>query len=76
MKTQAVESLEKEINDCKQECNNSFNEILSFVESEENEESKDFGKFEGSLFKQLIQLGKLLSQLYFLKKKEETSVKL
>lgn len=69
MKTKQIESLEKEINDCKQECKNYFNTLLTFVESEENEESKDFRKFEGSLFKQLLLLGKLLTRLYFLKKK-------
>ena len=72
METEQTKTVEKEINNCKQECKNYFNELLAFAESEE---SKDFGKFEGSLFKQLLKLGKLLTQLYIYKKKEEISVR-
>lgn len=59
----------KEIKDCEQECKNYLNELLIFSKSNESEESKDFRKFEGSLFKQLLKMGNLLTQLYFEKKK-------
>ena len=62
-------SVEKEIADYEQECKNYFNELITFAKSNESEESKDFGKFEGSLFKKLIKTGNMLSHLYFEKKK-------
>ena len=74
MKTQQIKSEEEDIRDYNQECKKHFEKLLTFVESNESAESRDFGKFEGSLFTQLLQLGTLLTQLYF-KKKEEISVK-
>lgn len=72
MKTQQKKSGE-DIRDYKQECKQHFERLLLFAESNESAESKDFEKFEGSLFTQLLQLGTLLTHLYF-KKKEGISV--
>lgn len=69
MKTPKPESVEKEITDYEQECKNYFNELIALAKSNDIEESKDFGKFESSLFKKLLKTGNLLSHLYFEKKR-------
>lgn len=74
MKAQQIETETEDIRDYQQECKKHFEKLLHFAESNESAESKDFEKFEGSLFTQLLQLGTLLTQLYF-KKKEGISVK-
>jgi hypothetical protein len=66
MKPRQKKSGEEEVPDIKEECKNCFNELLTFAESNEN---NDFGKFERGLFKYLLNLGVLLTQLYFSKKK-------
>lgn len=60
----------EEISDYEQECKNFFTELIAFSKSNESAESKDFEKFERSLFKKLLKTGNMLSHLYFEKKKE------
>ena len=75
MKIEQTKAIEKEITDYEQECKNYINELITFAKSNESEESKDFGKFEGSLFKKLLKAGNMLSHLYFEKKTEISAKK-
>ncbi len=72
---QPKRSIQEEIHECERECKKHFNELLAFTDDNETVESKDFRKFESSLFKQVLLMGKLLTQLYFKKKAKEILVK-